>query len=200
MRLICWCSGIVLSVLVKFRNVQCRPARVFICWCSGIAYSGCEAFRYGQYRHERTSICWCSWIAFSKLRHVQIWAVRSCYRFNLMMLRNRVFRLWIVQILVLQSCKGVDWLLFRNRDFRVRNIEICAELYSKKVDLLMSGISYTGCETFWNMQSSPARGLICCCSGIAYSTVRYVQCRRESTSIWRCPGIAFSSLETFIYG
>ena len=32
-------------------------------------------------------------------------------------------------------------------------------VYSKKVDFLISGISHTGCETFWNRQSSPARGI-----------------------------------------
>ena len=42
-----------------------------------------------------------------------------------------------LQIFAVTSCKRIDILMFPNSGFRVRNVEISAVLSSKEVDLLM---------------------------------------------------------------
>ena len=51
--------------------------------------------------------------------------------------RNGIFRSRNVQIIAVASCKRVDLLMFTKSVFRVPNDEICAVLSINKVDLLM---------------------------------------------------------------
>ena len=64
------------------------------------------------------------------------------------------FQISNVQIIAVPSFKRVDLLMFTNSGFRVQNVEICAVLSSNEVDLLMLWKSVLCSETIRNVQCS----------------------------------------------
>ncbi len=121
-----------------------------------------------------------------KLGNVHIWAVPPCYVVELMILRNRVFRLRNVNMgsAVLQGgrsanihelcfqaakrsdkvCVYLQWVLFADcpeSHFRSRNVQIIAVSSYKRVDLLIFTNIVSGCETLKYVQCSPAIRLNC---------------------------------------
>ncbi len=161
------------------------------------------------------------------LRNVQIWAVLSCYKIDLLMFRNRVFSVRNVQIWVVLSSNLVDLVIPRNRFFRLRNGEIFSSLSLKRVVLLMLrnsvfkqqifqirvlpsargwlATSQISCFILWNVHICAVtcyKSTIYWLWGSAcsvFENFRYVKWWHETTSICWSLGIAVSGLEIFIY-
>ena len=98
-----------------------------------------------------------------RLRNVQIWALLSCCKIDLLMFRNRVFSVRKVQKWVLLSSNLDDSVILRNRFFRLRNGEIFSTLSLKRTlfkDCWCSGIQFSSCKYFKYAYCRPARGSI----------------------------------------
>ena len=89
-------------------------------------------------------------------------------RIDLLMLRNRVFRLGKVQKWSLPSRKVVDLLMLRNRVFRLRCAQIWVMPSWKGLISYLSVIAFSGCETFRYWQLRDTRGSIFCFLGIKF--------------------------------
>ena len=104
-----------------------------------------------------------------------------------MIVRNGIFRSRNVQIIAVLSCKRVDLLMLRNSVFTVRNVEICAVLSRNEVDLLKLRNRVFSLPIVHKCDVPSRKGVDFLMSGILFSrlgTFRYEQCRHERTSIW----------------
>ena len=126
-RVICWCPRIAFSGCEKFRYEHCNPPSRSICLCSGIEFWGCEKLKYGMCCSAISLVYWFWGIAYSGWEKFRNGQCRPTKMVNLLILRNRVFRLRNVDIWAVVSNYEVDLLMLRNRVIRLRKGQIWAK-------------------------------------------------------------------------
>ena len=77
-----------------------------------------------------------------KTANVQKWQVPSHKRFDLLKLKNRVYRMRNVEKWEVSSCNEVELQMLRNRIFRLRNYQVWAVPFCKESICYFSEIAF----------------------------------------------------------